>query len=226
MTEHGYPEEGAKPERVLVIGGGGHSLCIQESFLDSGYRPEDIGIIDISENSHSLPGIERIGRDEDLPGLARTGWKHAAVGIGSVESTVLRRKLAALIADAGISLLTVIDPSARVSSSARIGEGVFIAKKAVIQPCAIIDQMAIINTGAIIEHDCVVGAFSHVSSGAILLGGVKVGHDTLIGGGSVIRQGISIGNGCIIGVGSTVVCDIPDHSVAYGNPCKVRRKRT
>ncbi len=32
---------------------------------------------------------------------------------------------------------------------------------------------------------------------------------------------VRIGNNCIIGAGSVVTKDIPDNSVAVGNPCKV-----
>ena len=33
--------------------------------------------------------------------------------------------------------------------------------------------------------------------------------------------GVTIGNNVIIGAGSVVVKDIPDNSIAVGNPCRV-----
>lgn len=36
-----------------------------------------------------------------------------------------------------------------------------------------------------------------------------------------ILPGVKIGKKSIIGAGSVVVNDIPDHSIAVGNPCKV-----
>lgn len=36
--------------------------------------------------------------------------------------------------------------------------------------------------------------------------------------------GVTIGNNVVIGGGSVVVKDIPDNSVAVGNPCRVIRK--
>ena len=211
-------------QKVLVVGGGGHSLCIQESLLDIGYRPERIGIVDIHEDVQALPGIKWVGTDDDLAILRNQGWTKAVIGIGSVESTALRRKVFSNVLKTGIELITVIDLSATVSKNSETGPGTFIAKEAVVQPGSAIGRMVIINTRAIVEHGCQVGDFSHISSGSVLLGGVTVGNDTLIGGGSVVRQGIHIGSNCIIGAGSVVVKDIPDNSVAYGNPCKVRRK--
>lgn len=50
---------------------------------------------------------------------------------------------------------------------------------------------------------------------------IKIGNNVWIGGNVVILAGVSIGNNCVIGAGSVVTKDIPDNSVAVGNPCKV-----
>lgn len=55
---------------------------------------------------------------------------------------------------------------------------------------------------------------------------VVIGDNVWIGGNSVICPGVSIGNNVVIGAGSVVTKDIPDWSVAAGNPCKVIRKIT
>lgn len=61
-------------------------------------------------------------------------------------------------------------------------------------------------------------------SGAELALPIHIGNDVWIGGGVSILPGVTIGNNCVIGAGSVVVKDIPDNSVAVGNPCKVIRK--
>ena len=53
---------------------------------------------------------------------------------------------------------------------------------------------------------------------------VSIGDDCWIGGNTVICPGVKIGNGCTIGAGSVVTKDIPDNSLAVGNPAKVIRK--
>ena len=53
---------------------------------------------------------------------------------------------------------------------------------------------------------------------------VTIGNDCWIGGNTVICPGVTIGNGCTIGAGSVVTKDIPDDSLAVGNPAKVIRK--
>ena len=44
--------------------------------------------------------------------------------------------------------------------------------------------------------------------------------------GVTVCGGVTIGKNCVIGAGSVVTRDIPDDSLAAGNPCKVIRKIT
>ncbi len=53
---------------------------------------------------------------------------------------------------------------------------------------------------------------------------IEVGNSVWIGGNVVVLPGVKIGDHCVIGAGSVVTKDIPDNSVAVGNPCKVIRK--
>ena len=53
---------------------------------------------------------------------------------------------------------------------------------------------------------------------------VTIGKNVWIGSGSIILPGVSIGDNSIIGAGSVVNKDIPENSIAVGNPCKVIKK--
>lgn len=52
---------------------------------------------------------------------------------------------------------------------------------------------------------------------------VTIGNDCWIGGGVIICPGVTIGDRCVIGAGSIVTKDIPDDSLAVGNPAKVAK---
>lgn len=53
---------------------------------------------------------------------------------------------------------------------------------------------------------------------------ITVGDDVWFGAGVQVMPGVTIGGNVVIGGGSVVVKDIPDNSVAVGNPCKVIKK--
>jgi maltose O-acetyltransferase len=51
---------------------------------------------------------------------------------------------------------------------------------------------------------------------------ITIGDDCWIGGGAIILPGVTIGHRCIIGAGAVVTHDVPDDSVAVGNPARNR----
>ena len=52
-------------------------------------------------------------------------------------------------------------------------------------------------------------------------GGVTVGEKCWLGENCVILSGVTIGKCCVIGANAVVTQDVPDHSVAAGNPARV-----
>lgn len=53
---------------------------------------------------------------------------------------------------------------------------------------------------------------------------IFIGNDCWIGSNVTILPGVRIGRGTTIGAGSVVTKDIPPYTVAYGSPCRVRKK--
>ena len=54
---------------------------------------------------------------------------------------------------------------------------------------------------------------------------ITIGNNVWIGANSTILPEVTIGNNVIIGANSLVIKDIPDNSVAVGNPCRVIKKK-
>ena len=52
---------------------------------------------------------------------------------------------------------------------------------------------------------------------------ITIGDDVWIGAGTIVLPGVSIGDGATIGAGSLVTTDVPSHSLAFGQPCRVQR---
>ena len=55
---------------------------------------------------------------------------------------------------------------------------------------------------------------------------ITVGDHVWFGAGVHVMPGVTIGSNVVIGAGSVVTRDIPDGSVAVGNPCRVIRPIT
>lgn len=53
---------------------------------------------------------------------------------------------------------------------------------------------------------------------------VEIGDGTFVGVGCVFLPGVRIGKYCVLGANSTITRDIPDYSVAAGNPARVQRR--
>lgn len=54
---------------------------------------------------------------------------------------------------------------------------------------------------------------------------ITIGNDVWIGANVTVLRGVHIGNGAVIGAGSVVVKDIPEYSIAVGNPARVVKLR-
>ena len=104
-----------------------------------------------------------------------------------------------------------------------LGKGVFINAG-----CRFQDQGGItIGDNALIGHNVVIATLNHdmdpSKRGSMTPKPVKIGARVWIGSGSIILPGVTIGDNSVIGAGSIVTKDIPENSVAVGNPARVIR---
>src|SRR6185312_14295503 len=130
-----------------------------------------------------------IGGDERLESAREDGYRAFAMGFGGVGDNAPRARLFERARAAGLTALTLIHPSAIVSASARLGDGVQCLWGAIVAAGAVIGADVIVNSGAIVEHDCRIDDHVHVASGATLTGAVQVAAFAHIGAGAVVRQG-------------------------------------
>lgn len=203
-------------DRIILIGGGGHCKSVLDSLCMAGIY-SDIVITDYNKPAGTkVLGCEVVGTDDKLPLLFEKGFRQAFIAVGSIKNTVIRRKAYERAKKIGFTFPAIIDPTAVIATSARIGNGVFIGKNAVVNADAVIDDMAIINSGAIIEHDCRVGEFSHVAVGATVCGGAEIGNDVFVGANAVITQGVKIGMNSVAGAGSTILHDVQENGSVFG----------
>lgn len=213
------------PKKLLLLGGGGYCKQVIEILLEEQLYDE-IGIIekDGSDEKETL-GVPVIGFDSNLQELFHNGWTDAVVTLGSIGNTSGRRELYRKLKNIGYTIPAIVSKQAVVARSSRLQEGCIVHQGAIIDADAEVGVCSIINKRCVLSHDCHVGNFVHVSPGCVLLGNVRIGNDSHIGATSCIREGIQIGNETMIGMGSIVVKNIPNHKVAYGNPCVIMKDK-
>lgn len=204
-------------EDIVLIGFGGHGKSVADCIERQGaYR-----IIGYTDCTPRNAVYAYLGADDALPGLFATGVGNAAVCIGYMGRGDLRERIYGDLKKIGFRLPAVIDPSAVVSSSARIEEGCFVGKGAVINAGAIVRKMAIINSMALVEHECEVGAFSHLAVGAVLCGQVRVGQGVFLGARSTVIQNLTVADNSFVAAGAVVTESIPEKGFAVGIPAKL-----
>jgi UDP-perosamine 4-acetyltransferase len=162
-------------------------------------------------------GVRVVGDDSMAPQLLEGGHAAAFVALGRND---LRRRIGLRLRAMGFRLPTLIHPSAVVSVSAVLGEGIAVLPQAVVHACAQVGDLAIVNTAAVVEHDCIIGAGAHVAPRSVLGGNVTLGEEVFFGIGAVARPLSRIGPRTTIGAGGVVVSDIAADVVAIGVPAR------
>lgn len=191
-------------EKIIILGMGGHAKSIIDA-IERENKYEIAGyVVNDCRDALGDKKYPVLGKDDDLSGLFQQGIHNAAIGIGFLGKSNLRKRLYEKIKNIGYNLPVVCDPTAIIASGVSIGDGTFIGKGAILNTDSQIGKMCIINTGAIVEHDCQVGDFSHISVGTVLCGEVLVGTEAFIGANATVIQGRKVEDGCIVGAGEVI----------------------
>jgi UDP-perosamine 4-acetyltransferase len=208
-----------RDRRIIIVGGGGHAMVVTDVLRATGWEPA--GILDPNPAHDTVQGVPVLGGDELSQSLFEQGYRNAFVAIGRND---LRRRLGMRLRGIGFEIVTAVHPSAVVSPSAMIGQGVVVMPLAVVNAGARIGDFAIVNTGAIVEHDCAIGEAAHVAPRSAMGGNVTIGEEVLFGVGAVARPLSVIGARTVVGVGAVVIGEIPSDRTVTGSPARVHDK--
>jgi len=202
---------------LIVVGGGGHAKVLISTLLLQ--HRSVLGFVDPKPLLPPLLGIAHLG-DDCAAFLHPPDQVRLVNGVGSIDSTVLRRAVYEKFRERQYVFDTVIHPSAIIAPEVHIEDGVQIMAGAVVQPGSRLGANVIINTGARVDHDCVIDAHSHVAPGVTLSGHVYIGKGAHVGTGASIIQGIKVNAGGIVGAGAVVIDDVPAGATVVGVPAK------
>ena len=121
------------------------------------------------------------------------------------------------------SLIKLIHPSAYVSPSAKILEGVIVGPKTILSPGCIIKKNVLLNSGSQIGHHSVIGESSIISTGAIINGKVTIGSECFVGSNSTVMQNLKMHNFSKITANSALYSSVKSKYIAHGNPAKQQK---
>lgn len=123
-------------------------------------------------------------------------------------------------------LTTLIDQSAVVSRTARIGNGCVIYPNCFVGLNATLGDRVFVLSGCVISHDDVIEDDVSVASGVKLAGNLHVESGCYLGQGCTVRQNVRVGRNSMLGMGCVVVKDVPPNTVMVGNPGRKLRERS
>lgn len=195
---------------ICLFGAGGHGCGVASQIA------QVTGCVPVFADETLPLGTELAGTCVKFSKLEEIGEHPLIVTIGSA----LRRRAVQEHAIAlSLNMTYFVADSGHYFASPP-GLGAVILAGAVVNFGATIAEGVIVNSGAIVEHDCRIGAYSHVAPGAVIAGDVELGADVWIGANATVLQGLSICAGVTIGAGAVVTKAITIPGVYIGQPAR------
>ena len=154
---------------------------------------------------------------ELLPQAA--GW-HAISGIGD---PVARRAMDAAMLAQGLTLATLVHPTALIGRDVWIGAGSQVCAYSVITTNVRIGRSAQVNIGCVIGHDARIGDYLTLAQGVHLAGNVTIDDDVTLHTGVSVNRGLRMGAGAVVGSGAVVTSDVEPGTTSVGVPARPLR---
>ncbi len=206
---------------IIILGGGGHARVLADTLTLQGHRV--LGFTAPQAQAPLSAAIHWLGddtavRQHDPADVALVN------GLGSTGRTSGRQALFDQLTGQGYRFAHVRHPAATVSElDVSLGQGVQLLAGSLIGPGVQLRDNVLINSRAVIEHDCRIGAHTHVATGAIVCGGCVIDPGVHVGAGAVLIQGITVGAGAIIAAGAVVTKNVEPLTLVAGVPGTAKR---
>lgn len=199
-------------KKVILVGGFHEIIELCEEL--------DFNIIGIFDNNlkDQFLGYKILGEDKEAETLLDS-YKKIPLII-TPDSPTVRSRLFQLYSKLGYSFETIISKNARISKSAKIGEGTIIQDGVNVSANTIIGKFVKLNTGCNVMHDCIINDFVTIAPNAVILGRVVIDKEAYIGANSTVLPITRIGKRVIVGAGAVVTKNIESNIKVKGVPAK------
>ncbi len=209
-------------KKLLIIGAGNIGGFISyNSALFGDY--EVLGFLDDdpAKTNKVLYGNKVLGAVNTIDKYLENDPLCVVIGIAN---PVFKSKIAKTLAGKNVDFPNFIAPNVWISNKVGLGRGIILYPGVSINYECILQDFVIMNMNCAIGHNCTISEYSTLAPGVNLAGFTKIMPCGDIGIGATTIQGITVGSNSRIGGQSMLIKDVPDNSVAVGNPSRIIRK--
>lgn len=210
--------------KSVIVGAGTYGEVYLSYLSEAGI--DIIGFLDDNQNLHGqiirgIPVLGGVNLLTEIRDLYQVEAVYCPIGNNQLRSQILGR--ARML---GLKTPSFIHPKANVSSTVKMGVGVYILPNTTVMPFVNIEDDVMISIGANIAHH------SKLCQGVFISNGVNLGASLVaekfayVGMGATVMTGVKkLGTNCLIGAGAVVIRDVKDNAVMAGVPAKILRTK-
>jgi sugar O-acyltransferase (sialic acid O-acetyltransferase NeuD family) len=214
-------------QKLVIIGGSNAYWEIDELIKDINSIKPTYEIVGIYDDNSAIIGksfngivvdgpIEKVKKyDNDVKFI---------FAIGSFRTRIIRSEILKKLDIPNSRFETLIHPSAKIFSTAKVGDGCIIHYGTVIFNHTQIEDFCVIAANCVIAVDNLIGKGALLGSNITTTTNVKIGNYSFIGSSTSIGENIEIEPGAQIGMGSLILKDIKAGAFVLGNPPRVLDK--
>lgn len=201
-------------KEIIIIGYSGHAYVVCDIFASQNMQVK--WYCDFKEKDNNPYQLKYLGQEDSDIVIQNLQQKNYFIAIGN--NNIRKNIIENLKIKTQKPPINAIHKNSSISTTTQLGHGIMVGDGSIINACSKIEDGVICNTQSVIEHECTIGAYSHIAPGAVLCGNVKLGKNSFIGAKAVIKEGVQIGENVIIGAGTVVIRNIADNQIVVGNP--------
>lgn len=204
------------PKKLIFIGAGGHGAELNDyiNYINAQSPAAVYQIIGFLDDNPENYAHYRLSAPL-LGGILNHQIRKDCFYVMGIANLNYRKQFIELFLSEGATFETIVHPTAYISPSARLGQGLVIGPMANIGPNATVGDYTLINSRCSLGHDTVIGQFNFISPNVCFSGFTSIGNSNLFGINSATIPGITVGNNNKIMAGMVLDKNVGDGETVF-----------